>query len=161
MLVIRLTRIGKKNAPQYRIVVQEKLQAPSSKYLDQVGFYNPLTEPSTIKLEEEKIKDWISKGAQPSNTVWNMLVNAGIVKGKKRKAVKVKVKKGKESEGEKKEGDAKKKDEAKPEESKEEVKKEEVRPEEKKEDKPEEKKDEKPEKPKEEPKKEEKDEKKE
>ena len=111
MLVIRLTRIGKKNTPQYRIVVQEKQQAPSSKYMDQVGFYNPLTEPPEIKLEEEKIKQWIEKGAQPSNTVWNMLVNAEIVKGKKRKAVKVKTKKSKDSEEKKEESKAESPDE--------------------------------------------------
>ena len=111
MLVIRLTRIGKKNTPQYRIVVQEKQQSPSSKYMDQVGFYNPLTEPPEIKLEEEKIKQWIEKGAQPSNTVWNMLVNAEIVKGKKRKAVKVKTKKSKDSEEKKEESKAESPDE--------------------------------------------------
>ena len=144
MLVIRLTRIGKKNAPHFRIVVQEKLRAPSSAYIDNVGTYNPLTDPTTVTLKEDAIKDWISKGAQPSNTVWNLLVEKGVVKGKKRKSVSVKKKKG--SEEEKKEGakpaeggdkpaetpevktEAPKTEEPKPEE----LKKEEPKPEEKK-----------------------------
>lgn len=80
MLTIRLSRIGKKHQPQYRIVVQEKTQDPWAPAKDVVGHYNPLTKPSTITLEEERIKEWLSKGAQPSSTVHNMLVNAGIIK---------------------------------------------------------------------------------
>jgi len=163
MLVIRLTRIGKKNAPHFRIVVQEKLRAPSSAYIDNVGTYNPLTDPATVTLKEDAIKDWISKGAQPSNTVWNLLVEKGVVKGEKRKSVSVKKRKG--SEEEKKEGEKPAEGgdkptetpEAKPEEKKEETKPEEVK---KEEPKPEEKKPEEApkteEKPAEEPKKEEK-----
>ena len=154
MIVIRLTRIGKRNAPQYRIVVQEKQRSPSSKYIDQVGFYNPLTEPADIKFDEEKVKEWIEKGAEPSNTVWNLLVNAGIVKGKKRKAVKVKTQKPKEGESASAEASAdegkEKKEEKKPEDKPKEEPKKDEKPEDKKEEKPAEKK------PKEEPKKEEK-----
>jgi len=93
MLVMRLARVGKKNAPQFRIVIQEKSKAPSSSYIDNVGTYNPLTDPATITLKEDQIKAWIAKGCQPSNTVWNMLVEKGVVEGKKRKSVAIKKKK--------------------------------------------------------------------
>jgi len=102
---MRLARVGKKNAPQFRIVIQEKSKAPSSSYIDNVGTYNPLTNPATITLKEDQIKAWIAKGCQPSNTVWNMLVEKGVVEGKKRKSVAIKKKKGKDEK--KKESEAK------------------------------------------------------
>lgn len=89
MLTIRLSRTGKKHKPQYRIVVQEKHEDPWAPAKEVVGLYNPHTEPSTIELNEEKIKSWLEKGAQPSNTVNNMLINAGIIKGEKAKAVRI------------------------------------------------------------------------
>lgn len=89
MVSIRLSRVGKKNHPLFRIVVQDKKKDPYGPALDYVGFYNPHTSPSTVDLKVDLIKDWISKGAQPSNTVWNLLVNAGVVEGKKRKSVKL------------------------------------------------------------------------
>lgn len=92
MLVMRLARVGKKNAPQFRIIIQEKSQSTNSAYIDNVGTYNPLTQPATIILKEDKIKDWIGKGCQPSNTVWNMLVEKGVIEGKKRKSVTIKTK---------------------------------------------------------------------
>jgi small subunit ribosomal protein S16 len=87
MLTIRLSRTGKKHAPQYRIVVQEKHTDPWSPAKDVVGIYNPHTSPSTIELKEDKIKDWLAKGAQPSASVQNMLINAGIIKADKAKSV--------------------------------------------------------------------------
>ena len=131
MLVIRLQRIGRKNMPIYRIIVQEKDWAPSSKSIEIVGQYNPHTEPATIKLEKEKIEKWLKNGAQPSATVHNMLVNAGIINAPKMKSVQSKLKeKGKE------EADTAKPDiksEEKKEETKPEVKPEEKPAEEKKE----------------------------
>lgn len=90
MLVIRLTRVGKRNKALFRLVVQEKLRAPSSKALEIVGQYNPHTDPGTVTLKEERIKYWIEHGAQPSATVHNLLVNAKLITGPKKKAVKVK-----------------------------------------------------------------------
>jgi small subunit ribosomal protein S16 len=84
MLTIRLSRTGKKHKPQYRIVVQEKARDPWSPAIEVVGHYNPNHQPSTIDLTEERIKHWISKGAQPSASVQNMLINAGIVKADKK-----------------------------------------------------------------------------
>lgn len=83
MLVIRLTRVGKKKQPSYRMVVQEKTQDPWGKAKDYVGFYNPLSKPKTVKIENEKVLEWIRKGAQPSPTVHNLLVNAGVIKADK------------------------------------------------------------------------------
>lgn len=86
MLVIRLTRIGKKKQPTYRLVVQDKHKDPWGKALDIVGSYNPLTKPKTLKLEADKIKGWIAKGAQPTATVNNLLVGAGVITTKKMRA---------------------------------------------------------------------------
>ncbi|MBU2236151.1 30S ribosomal protein S16 [Patescibacteria group bacterium] len=84
MVTIRLTRVGQKNKPQYRIVVQEKSKATASDYLEKVGFYNPHDDSENgLQLNEERIKHWISKGAMPSDTVHNMLVEKGIIEGKK------------------------------------------------------------------------------
>jgi small subunit ribosomal protein S16 len=79
MLSIRLTRIGKKKQPSYRVIVVDKKKDPWGKYLENLGFYNPRTNPKTIDLKVERIKYWISKGAQASATVNNMLVDAGIL----------------------------------------------------------------------------------
>ena len=116
MLVIRLSRIGKKNKPYYKIVIQEKAWAPKSKAVEIVGSFDPHQNPAKIELKEDRIKHWLEQGAQPSNTVHNMLVNAGILKADKKRAVsqfKTRKKKGEEEEGG---------DEKKPEDKKEEPK---------------------------------------
>lgn len=82
MLSIRLTRIGKKKQPSYRVIVVDKKKDPWGKYLENLGFYNPRTNPKTIDLKIERIKYWISKGAQPSATVNNLLVDAGVLANK-------------------------------------------------------------------------------
>lgn len=106
MIVLRLSRIGKRNQAQFRLIVQEKRRAPSSKALEIVGHYNPHTDPSTITFKEERVKYWISKGAQPSATVHNMLVNAGILKGPKMRVV-AKTKATEKPEAEQKKGEKK------------------------------------------------------
>ncbi|MBL4644493.1 MAG: 30S ribosomal protein S16 [Candidatus Pacebacteria bacterium] len=81
MLKIRLQRIGRKNDPSFRVVVTEHTRGPKSeKHVDRVGFYNPKTKEQ--KLDAERITHWIANGAQPSGTVHNMLLKAGIIKGK-------------------------------------------------------------------------------
>lgn len=83
MLKIRLKRVGRRNDPSFRIVVTESARGPkSNKAVDLVGFYNPKTKER--KLDNEKINHWISSGAQVSDTVYNMLVDAGLVTGKKK-----------------------------------------------------------------------------
>lgn len=86
MLVIRLTRVGKKKQPTFRVVVQDKTKDPWGKAKDIIGQYNPRTKPKTVIFNEERVKFWLSKGAQPSPTVHNLLVDAKIVKDEKMKA---------------------------------------------------------------------------
>lgn len=86
MIVLRLTRVGKTKEPSYRIIVQDKTKDPWGKALDFVGLYNPRTNPKTIKLDEAKIKDWLSKGAQASPSVHNLLVDAKLIKAEKKSA---------------------------------------------------------------------------
>lgn len=82
MLVIRFKRIGRKNDPSFRLVVGEKTRHPTSgKHLVSVGSHNPKTK-QTI-LDEKAIKHWLSKGAQVSGTVHNLLVSKGVIDGKK------------------------------------------------------------------------------
>jgi len=87
MLVIRLTRVGKKKQPSYRIVVQEKSKDPWGGAIEQLGHYDPLTDPATLNVKEERVRYWIEKGAQPSDTMWNLLVDRKIIAGEKRRVV--------------------------------------------------------------------------
>lgn len=82
MLMIRLQRIGRKNDPAFRMVVTEKTASPKAgKYIDLVGTYNPRTKAFTVA--EDRVKDWISKGAQLSPSLSNLLIDKGIITGKK------------------------------------------------------------------------------
>ncbi len=83
MLTIRLSRIGKKNKPYFRIVLQEHTIAPGGRHVDVLGSYDPHMK--KVVLKEEKIKYWIGKGAQASDTVHNLFVKNGILEGEKRK----------------------------------------------------------------------------
>ena len=85
MLVIRLTRVGKKKQPSYRVVVQEKARDPWGRSVEIVGRYNPRSTPKEFVVKEDRIKYWISKGAQPSPTVHNLLVDAKVIEGSKLK----------------------------------------------------------------------------
>lgn len=69
MLKIKLTRLGKKHQPSYRIVVAEARSKRNGKYIESLGFYNPLTKPKTIKIDKKKYQEWLTKGAQPTETV--------------------------------------------------------------------------------------------
>ena len=73
MLRIRLRRVGAKKHPSYRIVVADSRAPRDGSFVDQVGHYDPMTDPPTIVLNDEKVKDWISKGAQPSDPVQRIL----------------------------------------------------------------------------------------
>ncbi|MFZ2803709.1 MAG: 30S ribosomal protein S16 [Patescibacteria group bacterium] len=89
MLTIRLSRVGKKKQPSYRLIVSEKARDPWGKFLENLGTYNPLRHPAEVKFNEERIKYWMGKGAQASDTVWNILVDQKIVEGEKRHQVKL------------------------------------------------------------------------
>ena len=75
---MRLTRVGSKKNPVYRIVAADSRSPRDGKFLEIVGRYNPQTDPSTIELDEEKVRDWLSKGAQPSGTVARLLKAKGV-----------------------------------------------------------------------------------
>ncbi len=82
MLTIRQQRVGKKNQPSLRVVVTDKRNGPrSGKSKETIGWYNPREH--THAIEKERVLFWLSKGAQASGTVWNLLVKNGIIKGKK------------------------------------------------------------------------------
>ena len=75
MLRIRLKRVGAKKHPSYRIVVADARAPRDGSFVDQVGHYDPMTDPPTITLDDQKVKDWMSKGAQPSEPVQQILRN--------------------------------------------------------------------------------------
>ncbi|HEX6506710.1 MAG TPA: 30S ribosomal protein S16 [Chloroflexota bacterium] len=70
---IRLRRMGAKHQPSYRIVVADSRSPRDGRYIDQVGFYNPLTNPATITVNQEKAIDWLKRGAEPTDTVAKLL----------------------------------------------------------------------------------------
>jgi len=69
MTVIRLTRMGRKKRPFYRIVVTDSRKRRDSGWIESIGYYNPLTDPATVKIDEERYNYWLSVGAQPSERV--------------------------------------------------------------------------------------------
>jgi small subunit ribosomal protein S16 len=75
---IRLARVGSKKNPVYRVVVADSRSPRDGKFIEIVGRYNPQTDPSTIELDEAKVRDWISKGAQPSGSVQQLLKAKGL-----------------------------------------------------------------------------------
>ncbi|MEA2285724.1 MAG: small subunit ribosomal protein [Solirubrobacteraceae bacterium] len=75
---LRLTRIGGKKDPVWRVVVADQRSPRDGRFIETVGQYNPQTEPSTIRLNEERIRDWLSKGAQPTAQVRKLLKTQGI-----------------------------------------------------------------------------------
>jgi small subunit ribosomal protein S16 len=75
---LRLTRVGSKKNPVYRIVAADSRSPRDGKFLEIVGRYNPQTDPSTIDLDEQKIRDWLGKGAQPSESVQRLLKAKGF-----------------------------------------------------------------------------------
>jgi len=83
---IRLRRTGTTRKPAYRVVVADSRSARDGKFIEVLGHYNPLTNPPTIKIEVEKAQAWIAKGAQPSNTVKNLLARARAAAGAAAKA---------------------------------------------------------------------------
>jgi small subunit ribosomal protein S16 len=88
MLVIRLTRVGKKNSPAYRIVVADKQRAVKRKFIEIVGNYNPIQKPKALVIDKERALFWLGRGAQPSDTVRNLMVDLGVL-DKDAKATKI------------------------------------------------------------------------
>ena len=76
---IRLRRMGAKKAPFYRVVVADSRYPRDGRFIEEIGTYNPLTEPSEVKVDADKVKEWIAKGAQPTDTVKNLFKKNGIL----------------------------------------------------------------------------------
>lgn len=76
---IRLKRVGKKKAPTYRVVVADARSPRDGRIIENIGWYNPLVEPSAIKVDEEKVLQWLKVGAQPTESVTLLLKRIGIM----------------------------------------------------------------------------------
>lgn len=80
MVKIRLKRIGAKKSPFYRVVVADGRSPRDGKFIEEIGYYNPLTEPAEVKIDAEKATAWLAKGAQPTETVRSLLKKTEIIK---------------------------------------------------------------------------------
>ena len=78
MVKMRLRRMGAKKAPFYRVVVADSRYPRDGRFIEEVGYYNPQTEPAEVKIDAEKAKAWLAKGAQPTETVKSLLKKSGI-----------------------------------------------------------------------------------
>lgn len=76
---IRLKRMGKKKKPHYRIVVSDSRSPRDGRFIEELGYYNPGTEPITFKVDHEKVQEWLGKGAKPSDTVKRLLNQQGVL----------------------------------------------------------------------------------
>ncbi len=79
MVKIRLRRMGAKKAPYYRVVVADARSPRDGRCIEEIGTYNPLTNPATITVDVEKAQTWIKNGAQPTDTVRGLLKKAGVL----------------------------------------------------------------------------------
>ena len=75
---IRLRRMGAKKSPFYRIVVADSRYPRAGRFIEEIGYYNPLEEPAVVKVDVEKAQKWIANGAQPTDTVKDLLKRAGV-----------------------------------------------------------------------------------
>ncbi len=78
-LKIRLTRLGDKKTPFYRVVVADSRSPRDGKFVEVIGTYNPLTEPAEIKIDNEKAAQWLKNGAQPTDTAKELLIKSGVI----------------------------------------------------------------------------------
>ena len=79
MVKIRLRRMGAKKAPFYRIVVADSRYPLDGRFIEEIGTYNPLTDPASVNVNAERAQEWIKKGAQPTDTVRGILKKAGVL----------------------------------------------------------------------------------
>ena len=78
---IRLKRMGMKKMPFYRVVVADERAPRDGRFIEEIGYYNPMTEPATVKIDAEKAQQWLKNGAQPTDTVRTLLKKSGIIEG--------------------------------------------------------------------------------
>ena len=76
---IRLKRIGAKKNPYYRVVVADSRSPRDGKFIEEIGTYDPMTEPASVKIDAEKASTWLKNGAQPTETVKSLFVKSGII----------------------------------------------------------------------------------
>ena len=79
MVKMRLKRMGAKKAPSYRVVVADGRMPRDGRFIEEIGYYNPMTEPAEVKIDAEKAQKWIKNGAQPTDTVRALLKKSGII----------------------------------------------------------------------------------
>ena len=79
MVKMRLRRMGAKKAPFYRVVVADSRYPRDGRFIEEIGYYNPCTEPAEIKIDAEVAKKWLANGAQPTDTVKDLLKKSGII----------------------------------------------------------------------------------
>ncbi len=79
MVKIRLRRVGKKKQPSYRVVIADSRAPRDGAFIEIIGHYNPLTDPPTVVIDEEKALKWLHQGAQPTQTVTSLLTRLGII----------------------------------------------------------------------------------
>ena len=79
MVKIRLRRLGAKKAPFYRVVVADSRFPRDGRFIEEIGTYNPLTDPASVNVNAERAQEWIKKGAQPTDTVRGILKKAGVL----------------------------------------------------------------------------------
>ena len=79
MVKIRLKRMGMKKAPFYRVVVSDSRTPRDGRFIEEIGYYNPVEDPAVIKFDEERAKYWLSTGAQPTDTVRGLLKKGGLL----------------------------------------------------------------------------------
>jgi small subunit ribosomal protein S16 len=79
LLKIRLARVGKKKQPTYRVVIADARAKRDGAYVEIIGHYNPRTEPNTFEIDEDKARDWLHKGAQPTERVHKLLATKGLM----------------------------------------------------------------------------------
>lgn len=79
MVKIRLKRMGMKHAPSYRVVIADARSPRDGRIIENIGWYNPLTEPSTINIDADRVRYWLGVGAQPSESVRSLLVRTGVL----------------------------------------------------------------------------------
>ncbi len=76
---IRLRRLGAKKSPFYRVIIADERSPRNGRFIEEIGYYNPMVEPAEVKIDAEKAKKWISNGAQPTDTVKSLLKKSGII----------------------------------------------------------------------------------
>ena len=79
MVKIRLKRMGMKKHPFYRVVVSDSRTPRDGRFIEEIGYYNPVEDPAVIKFDEERAKYWLSTGAQPTDTVRGLLKKGGLL----------------------------------------------------------------------------------